>query len=149
MSGRLEVRDSGTAVDVRWSVFGVRRSAFGGGHPAAVLYRVVQETPDLSLVDHELRGLVAACLAKAPGDRPSLAEILETFTGEDGGEDWLPQPITTMIGEVEIEDPGLGGVAPAEGGIGDIETPGTRKQRRGLSRFFPNPGGLLPRREGP
>ncbi|MFD9718562.1 serine/threonine-protein kinase [Streptomyces sp. NPDC059076] len=110
---------------------------FGGGHPAAVLYRVVQETPDLSLVDHELRGLVAACLAKAPGDRPSMVEILETFTGVDGGEDWLPQPITTMIGEVEIEDPTFGGGAPSEGAIGDIETPGPPKQRRGLARLFP------------
>ncbi|MFF0451292.1 serine/threonine-protein kinase [Streptomyces sp. NPDC004609] len=100
---------------------------FGDGHPAAVLYRVVQETPDLSLVDHEIRGLVAACLAKEPTARPAMAEILDTFATADASEDWLPQPLTSVISNVEIDG----------AGISDVETPGTRKQRRGLSRFIP------------
>jgi hypothetical protein len=110
---------------------------FGDGHPAAVLYRVVQETPDLSLVDNELRGLVAACLAKDPTARPAMAEILDTFAGADASEDWLPQPVTTMISDVEIDGARFSDVDLSEGEISDVETPRTRKQRRGLSRFIP------------
>lgn len=105
---------------------------FGVGHPAAVLYRIIQEEPDLSLVDNELRGLVAACLAKDPTARPTMAGILETFAGVDASEDWLPQPVTTMISDVEIDGAKFGDLE-----ISDAGTPRTRKQRRGLSRFIP------------
>jgi serine/threonine protein kinase len=105
---------------------------FGNGHPAAVLYRVVQEEPDLSLVDNELRGLVAACLAKDPTARPATAEILDTFAGADASDDWLPHPVTTMITDIEIDDTKVSDLE-----ISDIEIPRTRKQRRGLSRFVP------------
>ncbi|TGB10309.1 serine/threonine-protein kinase [Streptomyces sp. MZ04] len=78
-------------------------SPFGVGHPAAVLYRIVQEEPDLSLVDNELRGLVAACLAKDPAARPEMAEILRAFAGADASDDWLPQRVTTLIADVEVD----------------------------------------------
>ncbi|MCM2393661.1 serine/threonine-protein kinase [Streptomyces albipurpureus] len=112
---------------------------FGDGHPAAVLYRVVQETPDLLLVDDGLRGLVTACLAKDPAARPTTTEILETFAGADASEDWLPQPVTTMISDVELDGDGdgLSDVDVAEGEIGGVETPRAGRQRRGLSRFIP------------
>lgn len=54
------------------------RSPFGEGPDVAVLYRVVNEQPNLTGIDGELRELLASCLAKDPEQRPSLARILRT-----------------------------------------------------------------------
>lgn len=47
------------------------RPPFGTGAPDAVAYRVLSEEPDLRGLPGDLRELVAAALAKAPGDRPT------------------------------------------------------------------------------
>ncbi len=52
------------------------RPPFGGGHPAAVYYRVVHEPPDLNGCTPQLRTLIEPCLAKQPADRPQLDQIL-------------------------------------------------------------------------
>ncbi|GAA1967696.1 serine/threonine-protein kinase [Kitasatospora viridis] len=77
---------------------------FGEGPETAVLYRVVHEEPDLGAVPADLRELVLRCLAKAPGDRPAPAEIIETARNHPavGGQlrfadDWLPAPVNTEI----------------------------------------------------
>ncbi|MFD7564604.1 serine/threonine-protein kinase [Streptomyces tendae] len=77
------------------------RAPFGDGHPAAMLYRIVQEEPDLALVDHELRGLVAACLTKDPDTRPTAAGILDSLSGDTVTDHWVPAAITRMISEFE------------------------------------------------
>ncbi|GAA4607301.1 serine/threonine-protein kinase [Actinoallomurus liliacearum] len=77
---------------------------FGTGSAEAVVYRVVHQDPDLSRLPAHLFGLVSACLAKNPEERPSLAEILNRFAGpaEMGGP-WLPPAVTAMIGERDRE----------------------------------------------
>ncbi|MFE3312219.1 serine/threonine-protein kinase [Embleya sp. NPDC059213] len=50
---------------------------FGQGHAQALMYRIVGEAPDLSTCPEPLRGVLDACLAKDPADRPSLAEVIE------------------------------------------------------------------------
>jgi hypothetical protein len=102
---------------------------FGDGHPAAVLYRIVQEEPDLSLVDNELRGLVAACLAKDPSARPAAAEILRSLAGavDDGTDGWLPPAITSMVDEF-----GADGVETRA-----VQAGPPRARRGGLSRLVP------------
>ncbi|MBV2364560.1 serine/threonine-protein kinase [Streptomonospora nanhaiensis] len=74
-------------------------SPFGTGRIEAVAFRVVHAEPDLSGVPHRLAPLLAACLAKAPEDRPGVAEVLERLTG--GGADHptlvLPPQVTTMV----------------------------------------------------
>jgi eukaryotic-like serine/threonine-protein kinase len=73
---------------------------FGVGPTPALLYRVVNELPDLAAVPARLKPLIEQCLAKEPADRPTPADVLaslsddvEVLTGE-----WLPQPIAeTMI----------------------------------------------------
>ena len=60
-----------------FSVTGV--SPFGDGTAADVLYRVVHAAPGLEGVPVPLRELVAGCLAKAPGDRPSLGELTQAL----------------------------------------------------------------------
>ena len=75
-------------------------SPFGVGPTPALLYRVVNELPDLTAVPARLSPLIEQCLAKEPAERPTPAEVLaslgddvEVLTGE-----WLPQPIAeTMI----------------------------------------------------
>jgi protein kinase-like protein len=75
-------------------------SPFGVGPTPALLYRVVNEPPDLAPVPARLRPLIEQCLAKDPAGRPTPAEVLaslsddvEILTGE-----WLPQPIAeTMV----------------------------------------------------
>jgi len=53
------------------------RPPFGGGHPAAVHYRVLHEPPDLNGCPPRLRALIEPCLAKQPADRPPPAQILQ------------------------------------------------------------------------
>jgi len=51
-------------------------SPWGTGSSAALLYRVVHGEPGIADVPAEIRSLVARCLAKVPGQRPSAAGIL-------------------------------------------------------------------------
>ncbi|MEU3017424.1 protein kinase [Nocardiopsis sp. NPDC007018] len=83
---------------------GTGRQPFGTGDPAALLYRVVNEEPDLDGLPEGLAPLVDACLAKAPADRPALAEVLAELSGtalpEAGADDptaWLPTAIATRV----------------------------------------------------
>ncbi len=48
---------------------------FGGGAPEAVLHRILREEPDLARLDPSLREVVAACLDKDPGARPTLRDL--------------------------------------------------------------------------
>src|ERR1700733_7128808 len=50
---------------------------FGDGQLASVLYRVVHTQPALDGVPRGLREVAAACLAKAPADRPALAWLVD------------------------------------------------------------------------
>ncbi|MFJ6407000.1 serine/threonine-protein kinase [Streptomyces hydrogenans] len=50
---------------------------FGEGSVPALLYRVVHDVPALDAVPQGLRPLVAACLEKAPEQRPSASRILD------------------------------------------------------------------------
>ncbi|WP_228083684.1 serine/threonine-protein kinase [Streptomyces profundus] len=83
---------------------------FAGGHPAAVLYQVVQEEPELTALDAGLRSVVRACLAKDPADRPTPAELIDSLTTpEDGatepehwaGRTWLPTDIVDLVGAAQ------------------------------------------------
>ncbi|MFH8608696.1 serine/threonine-protein kinase [Streptomyces sp. NPDC018029] len=53
------------------------RPPFGAGAAAGVSYRAVHEPVDLAGVEPGLAALIEACVAKAPGDRPTSAEVIE------------------------------------------------------------------------
>ena len=74
-------------------------SPFGVGPTPALLYRVVNEPPDLTAVPARLSPLIEQCLAKDPAARPTPAEVLaalsddvDVLTGE-----WLPPAIAESM----------------------------------------------------
>jgi hypothetical protein len=70
---------------------------FGEGPTEAIGYRVVHEEADVSGLDSQIRGVVAACLAKEPFERPTPAKILELLADPDLPSQWLSPPLRTMI----------------------------------------------------
>jgi serine/threonine protein kinase len=56
------------------------RLPFGTAPTDVVLYRVLHEEPNLDGVPRSLRGLVAACMAKNPRQRPTADLILQGMT---------------------------------------------------------------------
>ncbi|MFJ8591077.1 serine/threonine-protein kinase [Streptomyces sp. NPDC093598] len=53
------------------------RPLYGDGSAVGVLYRIVHDEPDLSLLPEQLRPLFARCLAAAPEERATPAEIVD------------------------------------------------------------------------
>ncbi len=93
----------GLRVDARSDVFSLGavltyaaagHGPFGSGEAPALLYRVVHHPPDLQDVPAEVRGLVGRCLAKAPADRPGLAELLAELGDTHLRPGWLPARIS-------------------------------------------------------
>lgn len=94
------------------------RPPFGDESGHGVLYRIVHEEPDLDPVRElapELAEVVAACLAKDPGARPTAAELVELAAqrGPFAAPLW-PQAVTERLSEraafaatpvPEIEEP--------------------------------------------
>ncbi|MFG2640602.1 protein kinase [Streptomyces sp. NPDC048370] len=69
-----------------------------GASPARVMYRVAHEEPDLDGLPPRVRELVARCLAKEPGDRPSVRELLDELApGAAAGAAWLPGAVADSV----------------------------------------------------
>ncbi|MEU7294120.1 serine/threonine-protein kinase [Streptomyces exfoliatus] len=90
---------------------------FGDGTPMGLMYRAVHEAPDLTAVPAGLRGLVGACLAKAPGERPTPGEILDVLVGASPlREGPAPTPVVRDAVPGPVRDPASASVqdlAPA------------------------------------
>ena len=79
-------------------------SVFGDGHFSSLIYRIMQEEPDLSGCPDSLRDFVGQCLAKDPAQRPDLAETMvfakaglagQTMQLANGS--WLPDPVAGTL----------------------------------------------------
>ena len=135
----------GLRVDARSDVFSLGavltyaaagHGPFGSGEAPALLYRVVHHPPDLHDVPAEVRGLVGRCLAKAPADRPGLAEMLAELGDTHLRPGWLPARISAgfiRAGFISAgfarEDPAparvsVGAPAPAAAAAGRSADPG-------------------------
>ncbi|WP_226963070.1 serine/threonine-protein kinase [Streptomyces mimosae] len=57
-------------------------NAYGEGDALALMYRVVHDQPDLSVLPPELRQDIAACLDRDPAQRPSPAQLLSRWSNE-------------------------------------------------------------------
>ncbi|GAA4387170.1 hypothetical protein GCM10023088_59000 [Actinomadura verrucosospora] len=58
------------------------RDPFAGGPLPAVMYRILNETPDLGALPGPLAEVAAACLAKDPQARPTSEDVLLWLLGE-------------------------------------------------------------------
>ena len=74
---------------------------FGAGSHAALMYRLVNNPADLDNVPGELRSLVASCLAKNPGHRPTAREVLAEVGALQPAPGWLAESIMDIF----IQDP--------------------------------------------
>jgi hypothetical protein len=89
---------------------------FGDGQLASVLYRVVHTQPALDGVPAGLREVTAACLAKAPADRPTLARLVDAVAAglgpaaSTGLTSFWPAAVTRLIGSYQDR---LAGEIPA------------------------------------
>jgi hypothetical protein len=79
-------------------------SVFGDGHFSSLVYRIMQQDPDLSGCPDSLRDFVAQCLAKDPAQRPDLAESMVFAksgligqTMELASGSWLPDPVAGTL----------------------------------------------------
>ncbi|MEV7520524.1 bifunctional serine/threonine-protein kinase/ABC transporter substrate-binding protein [Streptomyces sp. NPDC091371] len=109
---------------------GTARGPFGGGHPAAVVFRTVHDEPELDGLPAELLEAVGACLAKDPDVRPTLAELAALLGDppqEAAGADWLPAPLPRLIAERSTRALDLPAPEPTR-----IDTP--QVPARGLTR---------------
>ncbi|MFD0902434.1 serine/threonine-protein kinase [Actinomadura sediminis] len=105
------------------------RHPFGSGEggAAALLYRVVNEPPDLDGMTGELRDLAERCMAKDPGGRPSPAEIAAAVEVPDASGSWLPGGVVEAVGRraVELLDLERGDERPGPGVRGAVGAPPT------------------------
>jgi outer membrane protein assembly factor BamB len=124
---------------------------FGAGEPPAVLDRVVRAAPVLDAVPGDLRGLIGACLAKDPADRPDLPQILRACQarapqpGEAGygSASFWPAQVAAVIAAHQA---GPDGVAPAREPAGEPTSGAGR--RAGLGPLPPAPARPGPVRPG-
>lgn len=57
---------------------------FDAASVPAVIYRIATEPPDLGSLSGPLQGVISACLAKNPADRPTLDQLLGFLAGGPG-----------------------------------------------------------------
>jgi eukaryotic-like serine/threonine-protein kinase len=78
------------------------QAPFGQDTVMAVIHRIVNEPPDLGVMEEPLRGIVADCLAKDPAERPHTQTLLMRLLGEEGVTPAVPvaaDPGTAMMGQ--------------------------------------------------
>lgn len=122
---QAEGQDAGPAADVfalgavlTFAALG--RGPFGTGNAATLLVRTVSGEPALDGLPEGLRGLVAACLAHDPAQRPSLAFVLNTLAarGQGPAAQERPTPAPDRPADSPAVSPASPAHAPAPSPVG-------------------------------
>ncbi|WP_328770942.1 serine/threonine-protein kinase [Streptomyces sp. NBC_00286] len=100
---------------------------FPGDSSAALLYKVVHEEPELGPVDGELREVVAACLSKDPGGRPSPGELAARLAPEGAARavaaGWLPGPLVEQVSRSAVQVLNLEATGAEPSGVVGFSSP--------------------------
>jgi outer membrane protein assembly factor BamB len=100
------------------------QAPFGGGIPAALLYRIVFDEPSLDGLPPQLRSLVASCLNKNPETRPTPSQLATALMPAIPAGDqftpsrlaFWPAPVEQFINDYRARlDPGAAQPPPAPG----------------------------------
>ncbi|MER5643472.1 serine/threonine-protein kinase [Streptosporangium sp. NPDC002524] len=94
---------------------GTGRLPFGGGAPSEVLYRIVNDGPNLDGLDERVRAVVEGAMAKDPARRPSAQRLLDELVGG------RPTPATASQAVERAWAGGVGG--GGDGGAEVLEEP--------------------------
>ncbi|GAA0322220.1 hypothetical protein GCM10010151_10040 [Actinoallomurus spadix] len=129
------------------------QSAFGDGNAAALAYRIVHEEPELHGCPPDLRPLLARCLDKEPGRRPSTSEVIEQARAFVPDEQlqagtWLPSAIATTLAGYRPATPPHAAPSPATPPPADPRTrtatapyaPGSGSGPSASTALDPDPG---------
>nr|WP_055504591.1 serine/threonine-protein kinase [Nonomuraea pusilla] len=151
------------------------RPAFGQDSLPAVIYRVMNDEPDLTALPEALRGIVRSCLRKRPEERPTAAETLFALlenqgeakprgdhegalttgsqlasdregTPADGSDPASPAPLPSPVGPLPAPTPGSGPVPVAGSGGPGFAPPGGPMRPDGAPGGAP---GAAPPSSGP
>ena len=107
---------------------------FGAGSHAALMYRLVNNRAELDSVPGELRSLVASCLAKNPGDRPTACQLLAEVGALQPAPGWLAESIMDSF----IQDPAAADLTDTSARLAGIVPP--PRSGRALRRGTAGPG---------
>jgi serine/threonine protein kinase len=107
---------------------------FGAGSHAALMYRLVNSRAELDSVPGELRSLVASCLAKNPGDRPTARQLLAEVGALQPAPGWLAESIMDSF----IQDPAAANLTETSARPAGIVPP--PRSGRALRRGTAGPG---------
>ncbi|MFV2173585.1 WD40 repeat domain-containing serine/threonine protein kinase [Actinomadura sp. LOL_016] len=133
---QVHSRDVGPSSDV-FSLGAVLTFAITGHSPfaaatvPAIVLRIVNLEPDLGAIPGELRGLVAACLAKDPAARPTAPELLRVLSGTEGRA-FVPPASPVPPPASPVPPPAGGAPTDAPAGGSGTTRPGSVPRRRVL-----------------
>ena len=116
------------------------RNPFGAGRPEAVMYSIVNNSPDLDGIDSDFARPISTALAKDPALRPSARELLGAITAPTS----LPSVTASGAGDSSTGRQGTGPVATAHtttGARGGTDSP--REASRWKSWAIGAAAGLL------
>jgi serine/threonine protein kinase len=102
-----------------------------------LMFRIAEETPDLTGIPEGMQQLISACLAKEPTQRPSVEQLMNYCPAPSGGpaesdgEPWLPGAVVAQLGREAVS-------------LLDSESPETQSIPRVQPGTPPPPGAQYP-----
>ncbi len=115
------------------------RPPFGADSTVSIMYRVVNQPPDLAgVADGALREVIAACLAKTPGGRPAVRAVMAALS--------RPGPAPAALGgpASALYRPPAGPVPAAVSYGGSTQPPASAPAATGPGREAIPPRGTVP-----
>lgn len=119
------------------------KTPFSGASAPALMYSIAHEEPDLGAVPPGLRGLLAACLAKDPGARPSPQDVLALIGPVTPSARPWPEAVHRRIADQSAETARLVSAAPTVAAPTAPPLPRVRSRGRRLWTVAAVVAGLL------